>query len=198
MRSPTRLRMPSDSPGEQRLVHRQPTGVDQRAVGDELVAGLDADDVAGDDLVGDELDRAPVTHHLRPRRDQQGELIEGLLRLQLLADPDRRVDDRDHAEERVGKEAEREHEDEEAAEDGVEEREDVGADDARHRAAVGRLGRAEASQPAFGLGARQSPDPWSAAASLTRSFIDDQVRRRDRASARAPGSSDRRPRCRRA
>ena len=106
---------------------------------------------------------APVADRLRPRRDQQRELVEGLLRLQLLADADRGVDDRDQAEDRVGPEAEREDEDEEAADDRVEQRQDVGGDDARHRAAVRRLGLAEAGEPRC---ASTLDSPWSPLQSL--------------------------------
>ena len=46
-----------------------------------------------------------VADHLRLRRDQHRQLVEGALRLQLLADADVGVDDRDQAEDRVGEEA---------------------------------------------------------------------------------------------
>ena len=117
--------------GEQRLVHREAARVDHRAVGDQLIAGLDPDDVAGDDLVRGQLDDAAVADRLGARRDQQRELVERLLGLQLLADPDRRVDDRDQAEEGVGEEPERQHQDEEHRDDPVEQGEDVRSDDAR-------------------------------------------------------------------
>ena len=133
----------------------RPREDDDHAVGDELVAGLDPDQVAGDDLVGAQLDQLAVADGLRPRRDQQRELVERLLGLQLLADPDRRVDHRDEAEEGVGEQAERQHEDEEDAEDRVEEREDVAGDDARDRAAGGRLRHPQAVQPPRRLGAGQ-------------------------------------------
>ena len=179
MRSPIRLRIPSDSPVSSDSSTVSPRVSTTGAVGDQLVAGLDPDDVAGDDLVGAQLDHAAVADRLRPRRDQQRELVERLLRLQLLADPDRRVDDRDQAEERVGPQPEREDEDEEAADDRVEQRQDVGGDDARHRAAVRRLGLAQPREPALAprrstVPGRRSPQP-----PLTRlDLIDDQVWRR--------------------
>ena len=99
---------------------------------------------------------APVADHLRPRGDQQREVVEGLLRLQLLADADVGVDDRDQPEERVGEQAQGDHQDEEGADDRVEQRQDVRPDDARDRAAVRRLWLAEASEPALGFGAGKS------------------------------------------
>ena len=133
----------------------EPAGVDERAVGDQLIARLDPDHVAGHHLVGGHLDHPPVADRLRARSDQQGQAVEGLLRPQLLADADRRVDDRDQPEERVGPQAERQDEDEEAADDRVEQGQDVGGDDARDRAAVGRLGLAQPGEPARRLGARE-------------------------------------------
>ena len=141
--------------GEQRLVDGQPAGVDQRAVGDQLIAGLDPDQVAGDDLVGAQLDHATVADRLRARRDQQRQPVERLLGLQLLADADRRVDDRDQAEDRIRPQSERQDEDEEAADDRVEQRQDVGDDDARHGPAVRLLGLAQAGESARRLGARE-------------------------------------------
>ena len=142
--------------GEQRLVDAQPARLHHRAVGDELVARLDSDDVARHDLVAAELDQAAVADHLRARRDQERELVERLLGLQLLADADARVDDRDQAEERVRPQPEREDEDEEDADDRVEERQRVGDDDARHRAARRGLGRAEPRETPRRLRARES------------------------------------------
>src|SRR5829696_10501291 len=141
--------------GQERLVDRESARVDKRAVGDELVAGLDADDVAGDDLVRRQLDDAAVADDPGARRDQEREPVQGLLGLQLLANPDRGVDDGDQPEKSIRPEAEREDQDEEDADDRVEQRQDVGGDDARDRAARGRLGLPEAREPARRLLARE-------------------------------------------
>ncbi len=56
--SPARLRTPSASPVRIDSSIVRPAGGDHLAVGDELVAGLDPDDVARDHLLGAELDRS--------------------------------------------------------------------------------------------------------------------------------------------
>ena len=55
-RSPGSLRMPSASPVSSDSSRVRPRLASDLAVGDELVAGLDRDHVAGDDLVGAQLD----------------------------------------------------------------------------------------------------------------------------------------------
>ena len=147
-RSPSRFRTPSDSPVRIDSSMVSPREETDDAVRDELVAGLDPHDVAGDDLVARVSSTyCAVPDHVRLRGDEQRELVERLLRLQLLADPDRRVDHRDQPEQGVGEQPQREHDHEEDGEDRVEEREDVAGDDARHRAARRRLGE---SQPLAG------------------------------------------------
>ncbi len=146
---------PVGLPGQDRLVHGQaPRGHDD-AVGHELIARLDEHDVARHHLVAAELRQPAVPHGAGLRRDQDRQAVEGLLRPQLLANPDRRVDHRDQAEEGVGEQAEGQHEDEEGPEDRVEEREDVAGDDARHRAAGRRLGLAQPRETPRGLVAGQ-------------------------------------------
>ena len=122
-------------PGEDRLVQREPVRLVENAVRDELVAGLDSDQVAGHDLF--HLDRAGVAfpHDRRVGRDEGCEPVERLLRAPLLEDPDSGVRNEDPDEERVLPVAEREREDAERDEDEVEDREDVRPDDARHRPA---------------------------------------------------------------
>ncbi len=135
--------------GEHRLVEGEAAALGHLAVGDQLVARLDPDPVAGHDLLGPQLDQLAVPDRLRLRRDQQREALQRLLRLDLLPDPDVAVDHRDEAEERVGEQPEREHDDEEDADDQVEEGEDVAGDDARDRAAGAVLDRAELAQAAW-------------------------------------------------
>ena len=142
IRSPRSLRIPSASPvsSDSSMVRPREATTRRRR---QLIAGLDPDDVAGDDLVGAQLEALAVADHLGPRGDEQREVVERLLRLDLLADPDRRVDDRDHPEERVRPEPLAEDEDEEDEDDPVEERQDVREHDRAHRAARVVLGRAE-------------------------------------------------------
>ncbi len=142
-------------PGQQRLVERQPARVDDVAVGDELIAGFDPDDVAGDDLLGTELDPTSVADHFGAGSDEEREVVERFLRLHLLADPDRRVDDRDQPEQRVRPEPLAEDEDEEDEDDRVEERQDVRPDDRPDRAARLVLDGAEPAEPLRGLGLAQ-------------------------------------------
>ena len=118
--------------------------------------GSTADDVAGDDLVGQQLDHGAVADDLGPGRDQHRQLVQGRLRLQLLADADVGVDDGDQAEERVGVEPEPEVEHEEDADDRVEEGEDVAGDDARGRARGGLRRRPQLAQALGRLGAGEA------------------------------------------
>ena len=142
--------------GQQRLVEGHAAGRDRLAVGDQLVAGADGDHVAGDDLGREQLDDGAVADDPGARRDQDRQLVEGRLRLQLLADADVGVDHRDQAEDRVRVEAQRQVEDEEDADDRVEEGEDVAGDDARDRARGGLRRRSQLAQPRRRLGAGQA------------------------------------------
>ena len=94
------------------------------------------------------------------RRDEQGEVVERLLGLDLLADPDRRVDDRDQSEQRVGVQALAEHEDEEDEDDPVEERQDVRPDDRGDRAARGAPRRDRARASLRAASPELSPRGW--------------------------------------
>src|SRR6185312_8086379 len=78
--------------GEHRFVERQATAFGHLSIGDELVSWLDPDPVAGHDLLGTKLDQLAVADDVRPRRNQQREALECLLRLDLLPDPDVAVD----------------------------------------------------------------------------------------------------------
>jgi hypothetical protein len=138
---------------EDRLVERQPLARDERPVGDDLVAGLDVDEVADHDLLDRDLSLLAVADDGCVRGDEGREAVERPLRAQLLRDPDRRVGDDDPEEEGVLPLREREREHAHHQQDRVEDREDVGADDARRRAARrGRLGRAALGEAALGLG----------------------------------------------
>jgi hypothetical protein len=141
--------------GQQRLVEGHAAAGDRLAVGDQLVAGLDRDHVPRHDLLGQEADERTVAHDLGVGGDQHRQLVERLLRVQLLADADVGVDDRDQAEDGVGEQPQREDEDEEAADDRVEEGEDVAGDDARDRARGGVGRGAELAQALGCLGAAQ-------------------------------------------
>ena len=155
-RSPTPLRIPSASP----------VSIDSSSVMPRLAItspsatswspGSTADDVAGHDLARQQLDHGAVADDLGVGGDEHRQLVQGRLRLQLLADADVGVDDRDQAEERVGVEPEPEVEDEEDADDRVEEREDVAGDDARGRARGGLRRRPELAQALCRLGAGEA------------------------------------------
>ena len=73
---------------QDRLVQRQPFGFDEPAVGDELVAGGQPDEVAGDDLVDVQGTRAAVAHHRGGRRHERGQPVERSLGAHLLGDAD--------------------------------------------------------------------------------------------------------------
>ncbi len=100
-RSPASLVNPVGLAGQHRLVRGHAPGLDHLAVGDELVPGLDVDHVPGHNFGCQQLDHHAVAHHLRVGGDQHRQLIQGRLRLQLLADADVGVDHRDQPEQRV-------------------------------------------------------------------------------------------------
>ncbi len=56
---------------EDRLVERERVGLVERAVGDDLVAGRDADEIAFDHLLDRELALLAVPHDRRPRRHER-------------------------------------------------------------------------------------------------------------------------------
>jgi hypothetical protein len=142
---------------ENRLVEGERLARNDVPVGDDLVARLDADEVADDDVLDPDPTRLALANHRRVRRDERGEPVERVLRAQLLDDADRRVGDDDGEEERVLGVPNRERQHAEDDEDPVEEREDVGSDDARRRAARrGRLDRAALGEAAGGLGFAQA------------------------------------------
>ena len=107
----------------------------QLAVGDDLVSRLDAQQVTRRDLVDGNGSRDPVANDGCSGRDERSEAVERALRADLLRDPDRRVREQDAEEERVLPLAKHERRSAGDGEDEVEDREDVGADDARVRAA---------------------------------------------------------------
>ena len=115
--------------GQLRLVDLEPA-LDEAPVDDELIARLDGEEVADDELLGVHLADLPGTHDLRRRPRQQGDAVERLLGANLLddADDDVRADDgqRDERVEGSTHEHEGDAEDEEHV---VDEREDVLRDD---------------------------------------------------------------------
>ena len=142
--------------GQDRLVEREPVAALERPVGDDLVALLDQDEVALDDLVDVDVPRRAVAHDRGVRRDERREPVERPLRAHLLRDADAGVGDEDREEERVLRLAERERQHAEDEQDQVEDREDVGDDDALVGAArLLRLGR-PGGEPALRLLLRQA------------------------------------------
>ena len=137
-------RRPRDGTGfarQDRLVDPQPGRLGEGAVGDDLVARSQADEVALDDLLDAHVPLGPVADDRRARRHERSERIELVAGTDLLPDPDARVRDDDAEEESVAPVAEDEREDAEGEQDRVEGRDDVGADDARRRAARRGLAR---------------------------------------------------------
>ena len=203
-RWPGRLRTPSASPVSTDSSSVRPRASVTSPSATSWSPGSTRIHVARHDLVGAQLDEPAVADHaFALGATRSARLLEDLLRLQLLADADVAVDDRDEAEERVGEQAQREDDDEEAADDRVEEGEDVARDD--------RSRPSGSSDPrAVRACAAASPPPCSESppgcrSSLTRALIpkrrwcepaapaccEPRARRRWRASAsRAP-----RPRC---
>ncbi len=127
--------------GEDRLVELQPGRLCERPVGDDLVTGSQAHEIALDHLLHTHVPLASIADDGRSGRDQRGERIELVTGAELLPDPDPRVGDDDPQEESVAPVGEHEREDAEREQDRVEGRDDVGANDARRRAARRGLDR---------------------------------------------------------
>ena len=136
---------------QQRFVQGEPPGLDGDPVCDQLIPGEDPDQVAGYDLAREQLDLAALPNGSGSGCDQQSESVEDLLRLQLLADPDPGVEDRDQSEDRVCPETEGEDQDEEHPDDRVEQGEDVPGDDTGRRSRGRELLRSELPQPSRSL-----------------------------------------------
>jgi hypothetical protein len=125
--------------GEDRLVDAQRFRLLERAVGDDLVARTDPDEIADDELLHPDDPRLRVADHRRLRRHERAETVECTLRPHLLHGPDGGVGDEHAEEERVLPLPERKCRRAGDREDQVEDREDVGANDARVRAARATL-----------------------------------------------------------
>ena len=128
----------------------RPTLVEQQAVGDDLVAGAEPDEVSDDDLRDVKRAGLAVPHDGRARRHERGQLVELPLRAKLLPDPDPRVRDDDPEEERVAPVAEDEREQTEREKDRVERRERVRPDD-RPRSTGSPAARAARAAPQAAL-----------------------------------------------
>src|SRR3954451_15531117 len=122
-------------PGQEGLVESQALRLDERPVPHHLVAGLEAEHVAVDELLNTDVALGAITNHPRSGRDEQREAVERSLRTDLLRDPDRAVGHEDPEEEGVAPVAEQQRDRAERQQDEVEDGQDVGADDARVRAA---------------------------------------------------------------
>lgn len=135
---------------------------DHLRVGGQLVARAQDEDVSEHDVAGRDLGLRPVATHTRRRGVQQGQLVEGGLRSELLQRADERVADRGEAEQGVLSAADDEQHAEAGEDDPVEQREDVRADDAPRAAA--RLGPIRVALPRGGA-APVSPMAGSTGAS---------------------------------
>ena len=137
---------------EDRLIDGEGGSRVEPPVRNHLVARLQLDEVARDDLLDADEPRLPVAHDSPRRGDERCQAIEGTFRADLLADADSRVADQDGEEERVLPRAEGQRHNSGDEQDHVEHGENVGADDAREGAARGgRLDHSALGQPAFGL-----------------------------------------------
>ncbi len=122
--------------GQQRLVDLQALGVLHPAVGDDLVAGLQLDEVISDDVGDVDLMHRAVTDDPGALGVEDAQLVERALGAQLLGDADRRVGHDDEAEKPVLPAPGGQDDHEEGEQQAVEEREDVGAQDLADRAAA--------------------------------------------------------------
>ena len=149
-RSPSSLRTPSASPVSIDSSMVRPRLANASPSATSWSPGSTATTSPGTTSSARRLTTCPSRSTFAVGRHQDRELVEGALRLQLLADPDVGVDDRDQPEDARRRRAPGERiEDEEAADDRVEEGEDVAGDDARGRArgGLGRRRRACAGVP---------------------------------------------------
>jgi hypothetical protein len=143
--------------GENRLVDGERGRRLETSVGDDLVARLQLDEVAGDELVHADQSRLAVADDACGRGDEGRQPVEGSLGAELLRDPDRGVADEDREEERVLPRAEGERDEARDEQDHVEDGEDVRPHDARVRAARGgRLDRPALGEPPPRLLLRQA------------------------------------------
>jgi hypothetical protein len=143
---------------EQRLVDLQAGGGAHDAIGDDLVAEPQRDQLVEHDLLDRDVAFGGIADDESAGGIQHGEPVEHALGADLLDDPDQRVADEHDPEERILRLPRGEDGDEQRAEDRVEAREEVGAQDLAERAAralAARVGLAE--RDALGdLGSGQS------------------------------------------
>ena len=115
--------------GEQRLVDFEVGLLDDVTVDDDLVARPELDDVVEHHLAGQSRLGPGLPAHQRFRQSDDRELVQGLLRAQLLDDADRAVGDDQQPEGTVDHRPGRQHDDQQHAEDRVDPGEDVGTHD---------------------------------------------------------------------
>jgi hypothetical protein len=84
--------------GQDRLVEQEPFARPELPVGDQLISGLEDDEVAFNDLVLRERPGVSVAHDGRCGNNQRREAVEGPLRPYFLDDPDQRVRHQDSQE----------------------------------------------------------------------------------------------------
>ena len=126
--------------GEDRFVEPKRLRAFERAVGHDLVAGCEADEVAEHELVDVNRPRSAVAHGRGDRRDEGREMVECPFGANLLPASDPGVGDQHAEEERVLPFAECQRHGSRDGENQVEQREDVRAHDAQVGAAAARGG----------------------------------------------------------
>ena len=141
--------------GEDRLVEPQRGRRLQRPVGHDLVARLEANEVTDYHLRHRDPGGRSVPDDRRRGGDERRQPVERPLGPHLLRDPDRRVRDQHAEKERILPLAEHQRGSAGDGQDQVEEREDVGADDARVRAARPLALRRPFGKPARSFGCGQ-------------------------------------------
>jgi hypothetical protein len=120
---------------QQRLIGLQPLAGPHHPIRDQLIAGLQIDQVIGDQVAGSDLARRAVADHPDPGRAEHGEPVERPLGVQLLPDADQRVGDQHDAEQRVLRLADDQDHRQQHTQNQVEPGQDVRAQDLGNRAA---------------------------------------------------------------
>ena len=121
--------------GQQRLVELEPARLDNSAVGHDLVAGAQDDQVVQDHGLERHLLRGPVADDGGSWSVEDGQAVQGALGAHLLDDANQRVGDQHDAEEGVLRMPHRQDHDQQGAEEEVEAGQEVGPQDLAEAAA---------------------------------------------------------------
>jgi len=125
--------------GEERLIDLEALRSNHDAVDNDLVAGLEGEQVVEDHHVDRHFAFPAVADHAGPGCAQQREVVEGFLGPEFLDDPDGGVSDQDESEHRILDRSDDQDDHQHCPEQDVEEGDDVGLDDLAD--CSGRAGR---------------------------------------------------------